>query len=134
MGKSLIQTTNQNPTAIAENGILSLGSVLRRYGCNCRLSGNAIEVAGEGYYKVDATVSVEPTAEGNVTVALYNNGVQVQGAIAYGTASAASDPVTLPIVTTIRQGCCCDSADSLTLVLLEGAGTVTNVSLRVERS
>ena len=134
MGKSLIQTTNQNPTAIAENGILSLGSVLRRYGCNCRLSGNAVEVKGEGYYKVDAVVTIEPTDIGDVTVALYDNGVQVQGAIAYGTAGAASDPVTLPIVTTIRQGCCCDSADSLTLVLLEGAGTVTNVSLRVEKS
>lgn len=134
MGKSLIQTTNQNPTAIAENGILSLGSVLRRYGCNCRLSGNAVEVKGEGYYKVDAVVTIEPTDIGDVTVALYDNGVQVQGAIAYGTAGAASDPVTLPIVTTIRQGCCCDSADSLTLVLLAGAGTATNVSLRVEKS
>ena len=134
MGKSLIQTTNQNPQTISNNGIFSLGSVLRRYGCNCRLSGNAVEVKGEGYYKVDAVVTVEPTAEGNVIVALYNNGVQIQGAIAYGTASAATDPVTLPIVTTIRQGCCCDSADSLTLVLLEGEGTATNVSLRIEKS
>lgn len=134
MGKSLIQTTNQTTQTLAENGIISLGSVLRRYGCNCRLSGNAIEVVGEGYYKVDATVSVEPTATGNVTVALYNNGVQVQGAIAYGSVSTAENPVTLPIVSTIRQGCCCNSADSLTLVLLEGAGDVTNVSLRVEKS
>lgn len=134
MGKSLIQTTNQTTQTVADNGILSLGSVLRRYGCNCRLSGNAIEIVGEGYYKVDAQVSVEPTAEGNVTVALYNNGVQVQGAIAYGSVTTAADPITLPIQTTIRQGCCCDSADSLTLVLLEGAGDVTNVSLRVEKS
>jgi len=134
MGKSLIQTTNQTTQTVAENGILSLGSVLRRYGCNCRLSGNAIEIAGEGYYKVDATVSVAPTAVGNVTVALYNNGVQVQGAIGYGSVSTAENPVTIPIVSTIRQGCCCDSADSLTLVLLEGAGDVLNVSLRVEKS
>lgn len=134
MGKSLIQTTNQTTQTVADNGILSLGSVLRRYGCNCRLSGNAIEIVGEGYYKVDAQVSVEPIAEGNVTVALYNNGVQVQGAIAYGSVTTAADPITLPIQTTIRQGCCCDSADSLTLVLLEGAGDVTNVSLRVEKS
>lgn len=134
MGKSLIQTTNQTTQTVAENGILSLGSVLRRYGCNCRLSGNAIEIVGEGYYKVDATVSVAPTAVGNVTVALYNNGVQVQGAIGYGSVSTAENPVTIPIVSTIRQGCCCDSADSLTLVLLEGAGDVLNVSLRVEKS
>ena len=135
MGKSLIQTTNQSTQSVANESIISLGSVLRRYGCNCRLSGNAIEIVGEGYYKIDAQVSIEPTAEGNVIVALYNNGVQVQGAIAYGSTSTATNPVTLPIQTTIRQGCkCCDSADSLTLVLIEGAGDVTNVSMRVEKS
>ena len=48
-------------------------------------------------------------------------------------ATAAGDPVTLPISATIRQGCCCDSADNLTLVLIEGEGFVTNVSLRVEK-
>lgn len=134
MGKSLIQVTNQSPQNVELNGIITLGSVLRRYGCNCRLSGNAIEVKGEGYYEIDAIVTVEPTATGNVAVALYNDGVQVQGAIAYDTASTASSPVTLPIVTTIRQGCCCDSADNLTLVLLEGDGVVTNVSMRVVKS
>lgn len=134
MGKSLIQVTNQSPQNVELNGIITLGSVLRRYGCNCRLSGNAVEVKGEGYYEIDACVTVEPTATGTVTVALYNNGVQVQGAISSATASSASSPVTLPIVSTIRQGCCCDSADNLTLVLLEGEGSVTNVSMRVVKS
>lgn len=134
MGKSLIQVANQSQQNVNDDSIISLGSVQRRYGCNLRLSGNAIEVTGEGYYKADASVSVEPTVEGPVTVALYKNGVQIPGAIAYGTASAAEVPVTLPIVATIRQTCCCDSADNLTLVLLEGAGIVTNVSLRVEKS
>ena len=84
MGKSLIQTTNQSQQAVAVNSIISPGSVLRRFGCNLRLSGNAIEVVGEGYYKIDCNVSVAPTAVGSVTVALYNNGVQIPGAIAYG--------------------------------------------------
>ena len=128
MGKSLIQTTNQNPQNIANNGIFSLGSVLRRYGCNCRLSGNAIELVGQGYYTVDVNVSVVPTAAGAVTVALYNNNVQIPSAIAYGTGEADS-PLTLPIETTIRQ-MCCDSADSLTVVLVEGAGQVSNISVR----
>ena len=132
MGKSLIQTVNQTSQTVEENGIISLGSVLRRYGCNCRLSGNAIELAGQGYYTVDVNVSVVPTAVGNVTVALYNNNVQVPSAIAYGTGEADS-PITLPIQATIRQ-MCCDSADSLTVVLVEGAGQVTNISARVEKS
>lgn len=134
MSKSLIQVANQSNVAVAEDSIIPLGSVQRRFGCNCRLSGNGIECVGEGYYKIDVTVSVAPTATGPVTVALYNNGVQVPGAIAYGSVSTAANPVTLPIEATIRQGCCCDSADTLTVVLVEGAGTVQNISLRVEKA
>lgn len=133
MSRSLIQVANQSSQAVAVDSIITLGSVQRRFGCNCRLSGNAIELTGDGYYVVDANVSIAPTAEGNVTVALYNNGTQVTGAIAYATVAGAGDFVTLPIETTIRQ-MCCDSADNLTLVLVEGAGTVTNVSMRVEKA
>jgi hypothetical protein len=131
MSRSLIQTANQSPQAVAVNGIIPLGSVQRRYGCNLRMSGNGIEVSGEGYYTIDCNASVLPTAIGAVTVAVYNNGVQIPGAIAYGYAATAETPVTLGINTTIRQGCCCDSADNLTCVLLDGPGTVSNISLRV---
>lgn len=130
MSKSLIQVANQSSQTVAANSIISLGSTQRRYGCNCRLSGNGIEINGQGYYTVDANVSIAPTAAGPVTVALYNNGVQVPGAIAYTTGTA-GDPVNVGIVATVRQGCCCDNADNLTLVLVEGAGTVDNVSMRV---
>ena len=133
MSKSLIQVANQSNVAVANNSIIPLGSVQRRYGCNLRLSGNGIEVVGAGYYTVDVNVSVTPTAEGPVTVAVYNNGVQIPGAIAYTTGTA-GDPVSVGINCTIRQGCCCDSAYNLTLVLLAGAGTVNNVSMRVEKS
>ena len=118
MGKSLIQVANQSNVTIGVNSIIPLGSVQRRYGCNLRLSGNGIECSGEGYYKVDASVSVSPTAVGPVTVALYNNGVQIPGAIAYGSVATADTPVTLAIVATLRQSCCCDSADNLTLMLI----------------
>lgn len=134
MSRSLIQTTNQTTQSIAENSIISLGSVQRRFGCNLRLSGNAVEAVGEGYYTVSATVSVAPAATGPVTVAIYDNGVQIPGAIAYGTATAIGDLITLPLETTIRQGCNCDSADSLTVRLVENSGGVQNVSLRVEKA
>lgn len=131
MSKALIQVANQSTQTVAEDSIIELGSVQRRYGCNCRLSGNAIELVGEGYYTIDGTVSVAPTAAGPVTVALYNNGVQIPGAIAYGSVSTAGNPTTLPLVTTVRQSCCCDSVSNITAVLLTGAGTIQNVSLRV---
>lgn len=131
MGRSLIQTVNQSEQAVAENGIFALGTVQRRYGRDLRLSGNGIEATGTGYFTITASVSIAPTAAGAATVALYDNGAQIPGAIAYGTAAAAGDPVNLAIVSTIRRGCCCAGADSLTLVLVEGAGTAQNVSLRV---
>ena len=134
MSRSLIQVANPSTQTVAVNSIISPGSVQRRFGCNCRLSGNAVEVAGEGYYMVDGTVTVAPTAAGNVTVGLSVNGSILPGAVGYGNAAAAGDPVTVPIVATIRQGCNCDSADNLTLVLLAGAGSVQNVSLRVEKA
>lgn len=134
MGKSLIQTTNQTSQTVAANGIVSPGSVLRRYGCHCRLNGNAIELDGCGYYEIDAAISVAPTAAGNVTVAFYENGDQIPGAIAYGAVSTAGNTVTLPIFTTVRQGCNCAGASSITCVLVEGAGTVRNLSIRVVKS
>ena len=133
MGKSLIQTTNPSQQNVANNSIISLGSVQRRYGCNLRLSGNGIEVDGEGYYEVDCNVSVAPTAAGPVTVAIYNDGVQIPGAIAYSSVSTAGDSVTLPLLATIRQRCC-DGANNLTCVLIEGAGVVSNISTRVVKS
>lgn len=132
MSRSLIQTTNQSSQAVALDGIVSLGSVLRRFGCNCRLNGNAIEIDGCGYYTIDCDVTVVPTAAGTVTVALFANGNQIPGAVASGTGTAGS-PLTLPITTTVRQGCNCDGASAITCVLLTGPGNVTNISTRVEK-
>lgn len=134
MSRSLIQVANPSTQAVALNSIIPLGSVQRRFGCNLRLSGNAIECSGEGYYTLTGNVTIAPTAIGNVTVGVYVNGTQLPGAIAYGYATAATNPVTLPVEATIRQSCCCDSADNITLVLLEGPGDVQNVSLRVEKA
>ena len=134
MSRSLIQVANQSNATVAAGSIIPLGSVQRRFGCNLRLSGNAIEVSGEGYYEAEASVSVAPTAAGPVTVALYNNGIQIPGAVAYGAVSTAGNSVALSLIATIRQSCCCDSADNLTCVLVEGAGTVRNISLRVTKA
>ena len=134
MSKSLIQTVNQSTQSASVNGIIDLGSVIRRFGCNLRLNGNAIEVDGAGYYTIDANVTIAPTAAGNVQVAIFKNGVQLTGATATGAVSTAGNPITLPIQTTIREGCNCDGGTSLTLVLLAGAGTISNVAVRVEKA
>ena len=129
MGKSLIQTANQTSQTVTAGGIISLGSTQRRYGCNLRLSGNGIEAVGEGYYTIDANVSVTPTAAGAVTVAIYQNGVQIPGAIAFTTGTAGA-PEAVSIPTTIRLGCC-DGSCTLTVILIAGAGVVNNIAVRV---
>lgn len=131
MSRSLIQTTNQASQVVAVDSTIGLGSVLRRFGCNCRLNGNAIEIDGEGYYTIDADIIATPDAAGTVTVALYENGLPIQGAIASTTVAATDTCVTLPITTTVRRSCCCTGGESITCRLIEGASTVSNVSLRV---
>ena len=134
MGRALIQTVNTSPQVVGDNGIISPGSALRRYGCNCRLNGNAIEIEGMGYYDVSAIVTVQAAAAGEVTVALYENGMPVSGAEATATAAAIDDYVVLPIVTTLRQYCNCEGASAITAVLTEGGGsTITNISLRIAK-
>ena len=97
MGKSLIQVVNQSSQSVALQSVVDLGTTVRRYGCNLRLSGNGVEASSEGYYKVDCNVSIAPTVAGPVTVALYDNGVQIPGAIAYGNVATAGNVITLPL-------------------------------------
>lgn len=133
MSRSLIQTSNQSSINILANSVIPLGTVTRRFGQNLRLSGNGIEVVGEGYYTIEGTVSIEPEATGPVTIAIYQDGVQLPSAIAYGYAATADEPITLPVSGTTRIGCC-DSSSTLTIQLLEGSGVLLNVSARAERA
>ena len=134
MSRALIQTANQSSQNVSENSIITLGSVQRRFGCACRLSGNAIELSEAGYYTIDIAVTATPTAVGNVTVVLNENGTPVQGAIGVGSVSTVGNSTTIPIVATIRKGCCDVSASNLTVVLTTGEGVVNNISVRVEKA
>lgn len=133
MSRSLIQTASQSSAALDVGSVIPLGSVVRRYGCNCQLNGNSIEVNGEGYYKITGTVTLQPTEVGNVSVAVYENGVIVPGTTVTGSVSAIDNSVTLPIVGTIRESCCSNPGE-LTLVLTENGSSGSSVSLRVEKS
>lgn len=134
MSKSLIQTANQSQQTVAVGSNISLGSVLRRFGCNCRLSGNAIEIDGEGYYEIDAAVTLTPNAVGNVSVAVLKDGVVIPGAVAVGSVTTAGNSVTLPLITTVRKGCGCEGASSIAFTLVSGASVVNNVSVRITKS
>ena len=129
--KSALYAAMQTPTAVAVDGVIPLGSLIRRYGCDVALNGNAVNIAGAGYYDVDASVTVTPTAAGTVTITLYKDGVAVPGATASETA-AVNGTVDLSIPALVRQVCCA-AGSALTLVLTGVAATVNNVALRVQR-
>jgi hypothetical protein len=130
--KSLIYTAMQTPTAVAVNGIIPLGTIVRRYGCNCNLNGNGIAINGQGYYDVDVSVEAVPDAAGTVAVQLLKDGVAVPGATAAATVAAVANTMTLAFPATVRLGCC-STGSVLTLLLTGAASTVNNVAARVEK-
>ena len=129
--KSALYAAMQTATAVTAGGVIPLGSLIRRYGCDIALNGNAVNLTGTGYYDVDASITATLTAAGTVTVTLYKDGVAVPGATASETGTA-SGTVNLNIPALVRQACCA-SGSALSLVLTEAAATVNNVALRVQR-
>ena len=129
--KSALYTALQTPTAVAIDGVIPLGSLIRRYGCDISLNGNAVNLSGAGYYDVDASITVAPTAAGTVTATLVKDGVAIPGATA-SAAAAAGAPTVLSFPALVRQACCA-AGSALTMVLTGAAATVNNVALRVQR-
>ena len=84
--KSALYAAMQTPTAVAVDGVIPLGSLIRRYGCDVALNGNTVNITGAGYYDVDASVTVAPAVVGTVTITLFKDGVAVPGATASATA------------------------------------------------
>lgn len=132
MSRSLIQTVNAGPQTVPEMGVIGLGSTTRRFGCNLRQVGDAIEAVGCGYYTIVASVVAAPDVAGVVSVAAYQDGVQITGAVGSSYVATPDNPTTIPLVGTIRLSC--EDASSLTFVLVEGSGTVENVTVQVKKA
>ena len=89
MSKSLLQTANVAEQIVADGGVVNPGVIVRRYGPNANLNGNAQTLAGVGYYELTGAISVAPTAAGEVQVTLQQDGVNIPGAFGYATTTAA---------------------------------------------
>lgn len=134
MSKSIIYTANTSSQNVALNGIIDPGTVIRRFGPNLGLSGNAIQIDGAGYYNIQASFTMAPTAAGNVTITAYKDGVAIPGAIATEATGTANDPINLSISSVVREFCtCCDGLSNLTFVLTGTAAAVTNAAIVVEK-
>lgn len=129
--RSAIYAVNSVSQPYAANSQIPFGTVVRRFGRDCQLDGPSIALLGGGYYDVDVSLSIAPTAEGEITAQLYKDGAAVPGALATETASAAGDVVNLHVACLVRNcGQCCSSTLSL---LVTAAGTPANLSTKVEK-
>lgn len=133
MSRSAIYVANVSPQNVLEDGTIGLGTIIRRFGCNLNLAGNGIQIQGAGYYDIDASIMVTPTAAGVLTIQVMKDNVPVQGATASFTVEADS-VYTLPISALVRENCsCCDSLSNLTFVLQDVAAEVNNIAVIVEK-
>ena len=146
MSKTAIYTASTSPVSITlttaqPTSTLPLGTTVRRFGrLNCEnileLSGTGILSRDSGYYQVDASVVMTPSAAGDYTVALYQDGMPVQGASQTVTAAAAA-VISFTIPAIVRNRCDC-GASTLTLVVSTAAALpatiiVNNTGVTVEK-
>lgn len=121
MSASLLYAVNQSVQDVPAGGVVSPGSVIRRFGANLNLSGNGVEIRGPGYYEFSASVVCAPDAAGTVTATLLKDGSPIPGAVASATVADASSVVTLPVLAAVRLTCCGDSASAITCALSDAA-------------
>ena len=131
MAKSLIYTRNNVNQALIAGSTIDVGSVIRRFGQNITLNGNAINLSGAGYYKVSANVEVTGTAAGDVTIELLKDGILYDSR----DITIAEDAVAvIPFDTVIRlYGCCTDNSTNLTFVLNGAAETISGISVVITK-
>lgn len=130
MSRSAIYTTNTTGQTIAAGNMIPVGVTARRYGCNLKQDGNAITMAGQGYYLIDVSATVTPAAAGTVSLTARKDGVDIIGAIASETVAAAATETNLHITTIARNVCGCESS-ILSFVLTGGEADVDNMAVTV---
>lgn len=139
--KSAIYTANTSANVITLTAqqpatAIPLGTTVRRFGCNLRLSGTGVLAEGEGYYDINTSVTATATTAGNYTVKVLADGVEIPGANQTVTAAAGS-VIAFNIPALIRIACC-KSAATITLQISTTATlpvtvTINNVGVVVEK-
>lgn len=128
--KSAVYAANTSAQSLAAGDTINFGNVVRRFGCNCNVSGGNAIVNGSGYYDLDADVTFTAGGAGTAVITLYKDGAAISGATASVTTVAETTyAVSIPAI--IRQVCCCES--TITAVITGVAATVLNAAISVEK-
>ena len=132
MSKAALQASSTSVQAIVANGQINVGNIRLRFGRDIAVNNGSVAIKTCGYYKIDTSVTIQPTAIGEVAIKLQYNGVDIPGAMAFGYATEASQNITIPVSSIIRvvcnQGCPCESIpDTVSIILVDGPGDVVSV-------
>ena len=131
MSKSLIYTSTNAVQPLAVGATIDLGNVIRRFGPNIRLNGNAININGAGYYKISADIELTGTTEGTATISMLKDGVVEAIRRVSLTVGAIKN---VPLQAVIREfGCCANNNSNITFVLGGVAESVTEMSVIVTK-
>lgn len=131
---SLLYATSTSTTSLTSGSNVQFNKIVRRYGRNIVLNNYTPVIAGRGYYNIDTVFTGVAFTAGTVTLALYQDDVQIPGATVTTTV-AAGDTIGLSLSALIcLKGCCCnEAATSVVTLVVSGAGDVTpsNAAIRI---
>lgn len=131
MAKSALYTANTTSTALTADSSVPVGSTIRRYGKCIQTSGSSVALLEPGYYLVNASATLSPTAAGTVFITGQKDGVSVPGATASETVAAAAATANLALTFIVRNPCCNSSV--LSFVMGGAESTMTNFAVTVEK-
>lgn len=134
MAKAFAFISNNTVQTLTSGANVAPGTAQHGFGgCGCgytiQISGNNINLRSGGYYKIDVGAIVSDSAEGDVTLALYQDGTLVaQGEEAI---AAANDPANIAFPAGVKVNC----NSTLTLVVTASAGNpiVNNLYITIEK-
>lgn len=143
----LIGTQNTGTQTVLTDGIVSLGTVYRKY-CkkanNCLPTfandSNSITLNGQGVYHITATLVGAGTTAGTLTVQMLENGVPVVGGIASETITTADTELRTLVIdryilvdNTCLLGCTSTLAKTISFENTGVGATFSNVVVNVDK-
>ena len=143
----LIGTQNTGSQTVLTDGIISLGSVYRKY-CkktsNClptfASDSNSVTLNGQGVYHVTATLVGAGTTAGTLTVQMLENGVPVVGGVASETITTADTELRTLVIdryvlvdNTCLLGCTSTLAKTISFENTGVVATFSNVVVNVDK-
>lgn len=129
---SLIYLATPSVSAVAENGVLPLSTIVRRRSTAIQQSNDSIVLSASGYYRVSVSATFTAPAAGVVTLELRQDGLPVQGATASTTITTATTEVRSLSFDAIVRVPCCVGPVTLTLVNTGVAINTSNIAVNVE--